>query len=208
MEQEVYSWIRNIVIYMLMNTVILNLLGNKSYKKYVSIVSGMILVIIVVSPLIKLLKLEDKLDYYLEFNDYSIETSDFKNELKVMEAKQTDEIFSEYEKQIKEQVEQLLLEDQVKLKNCKITLDRNAKSSTYGKMIGISITAAVEKNKEKDTKKRLRIDEIDIQKISAEGGAGKKQEPIPSPLEISIKNKLSDFYNIEQSNINISIQGG
>jgi stage III sporulation protein AF len=31
---------------------------------------------------------------------------------------------------------------------------------------------------------------------------------MPSPTEINIKNKLSDFYNIEQGNINISIQGG
>ena len=32
-------------------------------------------------------------------------------------------------------------------------------------------------------------------------------ENIPSPEEIHIKNRLSDFYNMKQDNINISIQG-
>ncbi len=57
--EEAYTWIKNIVIYMLLNTIIMNLLGNKSYKKYVSIVSGMILVLIVISPLMKLMKLDE-----------------------------------------------------------------------------------------------------------------------------------------------------
>ena len=47
---EIYDWVRNTVIYLILNTIIMNLLGNSSYKKYVSIVSGMILLVIVVSP--------------------------------------------------------------------------------------------------------------------------------------------------------------
>jgi stage III sporulation protein AF len=49
---------------------------------------------------------------------------------------------------------------------------------------------------------------IDIEKIEFGGQEEKASENLPSPAEINIKNKLSDFYYIERDNINISIQGG
>jgi stage III sporulation protein AF len=69
----------------------------------------------------------------------------------------------------------------------------------------MDITAVVEENNEKAASNRLSIDEIDISPVSiGEAEETKTKEP-PSPMEINMKNKLSDFYNIEQVNINISI---
>ena len=129
--EEIYSWIRNIVIYLLINTIIMNLLGNKSYKKYVSIVSGMILVLIVISPLIKLMKLEENLDYFLQANDFAVEASDFKSDLNRMEEAQVDAIFADYKEKIQEQVKDLLLKEKVYIK--KYDLWRNLKNGYHCK---------------------------------------------------------------------------
>jgi stage III sporulation protein AF len=206
MEIEIYNWIKNIVIYMIINTIIMNLLGDKSYKKYVSIVSGMILVLIVISPLVKLLKLDENLDYFLQYNYFSIETSDFKNQLEQAEEKQDEAVFSEYSKKIKEQVKELLLNDNVYLKTCNITMDEDPESNTYGEILAINITASVEQTEEASTN-QLIIDEIDIPGISIDQDRDAPKKVL-SPLEITIKNELSDFYNMQQGNINISIQGG
>ncbi len=210
MEQEIYSWIRNIVIYMIINTIIMNLLGNKSYKKYVSIVSGMILVLIVISPLMKLMKLEENLDYFLQSNDFAIESSDFKNELYQMEEKQSSAIFTEYKERIKVQVEGLLQEENVYLESFDITIDRQADSATFGEILKMDIKAYVKQSEQEGSKskKRLQIDEIEISEIAIGKQEIEASKILPSPMEINIKNKLSDFYNIEQGNINISIQGG
>lgn len=207
MEAEVYNWIRNIVIYMILNTIIMNLLGNKSYKKYVSIVSGMILVLIVISPLIKVMKLEDKLDYFLQYNNFSIETSDFENQIKQVEEDQEDVVFAEYEKKIKTQVKELLTNDKVYVKTCNITIDKKTDSSTFGEIVGMDITASVEETEEVSGNS-IQIEGIDISQISIGEMDKEEQQKTLSPLEISIKNELSDFYNMEQGNINISIQGG
>lgn len=204
----IYTWIRNIVVYMILNTIIMNLLGNKSYKKYISIVSGMILVLIVVSPLMNYMELEDNLDYFLQANDFSIETSDFKNDLNRMEEAQSDAIFAEYEEKIKLQVESLLLEEQVNLINFDITIDKNSSNATFGEILQMDITANMEQNEEEDKEERLFIDEIDVDRISIGNEVEDEAQKPPSPMEINIKNKLADFYNIEQGNINISIQGG
>jgi stage III sporulation protein AF len=204
---EIYTWIKNIVVYMIMNTIIMNLLGNKSYKKYISIVSGMILVLIVVSPLMKFMELDENLDYYLQINDFAIETSEFKNDLNRMEEEQSDAIFAEYQDKIKLQVKNLLLEEAVYLESFDLTIDKNTKSKTFGEIIHMDITANIEQSEEEDGEDYLQIDEIEIGRISM-GEEENTSEKLPSPTEINIKNKLSDFYNIEQGNINISIQGG
>jgi stage III sporulation protein AF len=206
--EEIYGWIKNIVIYMIINNIIMNLLGNKSYKKYVSIISGMILVLIVISPLIKLMKLDENLDYFLEYNDFAIEASNFKNDFSRMEEAQTDAIFYEYEDKIRQQVRELLTEEKVTLKNFDLTIDRNPENKTFGEIIRMDITASLESNEVEEQGDSLSIKEIEISKITIDGKSKSKDKKPPSPTEINIKNKLSDFYNIEQGNINISIQGG
>lgn len=207
MEAEIYTWIKNIVIYMIINTIIMNLLGNKSYKKYVSIISGMILVLIVISPLTKLLDLDDNLNYFLQYNDFAIDTSDFKTDINHMEEEQKDKIFQKYSNKIKSQVKQQLLTENVYMKSCKITFDKDEKSSTYGKIVGMDITAGLQKTQETGSSK-LVIDNIEIPHINIGKKDKETASQILSPLEISIKKELADFYNLKQGNINISIQGG
>jgi stage III sporulation protein AF len=207
---EVYSWVRNIVVYLILNTIIMNLLGNKSYKKYVSIVSGMVLMLIVISPLMKLMKLDDNLDLNLQFNDLSIETSEFKNDLSRIEEDQRNAIFGEYEAKIRSETEQLLATEGITLKTFHITINQDVDSENFGEIAGMDITAVQQEpegaqEKEQD---RLKIDEIEISKITVGDESSEADKELPSPLEINIKNKLSDFYNVEQGNINISIQGG
>lgn len=206
--EEAYSWIKNIVIYMLLNTIIMNLLGNKSYKKYVSIVSGMILVLIVISPLMKLMKLDENLDYYLGSNDFAIEASEFKKDLSRIEEEQRTAIFAEYEGKIRQQTEELLLEEGVYLESFHISVDQDIGSAGFGEITRMDITAAMDDKSGQESTDRLQIDKIEIMRITIGDQAENTDESPPSPMEINIKNKLSDFYNIEQDNINISIQGG
>lgn len=202
--EEIYSWVRNVVIYMILNTIIMNLLGNKSYKKYVSIASGMILVLIVISPILKLLRMNMDMDINLASNSFSIETAEFKNDIARMEEKQLDMIFADYREKVKEQVIKVLSSEELYLEACDITFDMDKESSTFGVMKAIDIkAAAVQTTKEKAS--IIAIEEIVI--MDREEAEIAKNN-LPSPTEISIKNRLSDFYNIEADNINISIQGG
>ncbi|MDF2845028.1 MAG: putative rane protein [Herbinix sp.] len=206
--EEIYSWIRNIVIYLLINTIIMNLLGNKSYKKYVSIVSGMILVLIVISPLIRLMKLEENLDYFLQANDFAVEASDFKSDLNRMEEAQVDAIFADYKEKIQEQVKDMLLKEKVYIKNFNITFDYDNESTTFGEILRMDITAKLKKEDEEEQVDNLSIDAIEIERIIFGKDDNSQLEELPSPLEIELKTELSDFYNIEPGNININIQGG
>ena len=65
----------NIVVYMILNTIIMNLLANSSYKKYIKIISSMIL-FSVIAPLMNIMELNDTIDFYLASNNLAVETSE------------------------------------------------------------------------------------------------------------------------------------
>ncbi|MDF2907991.1 MAG: putative rane protein [Herbinix sp.] len=201
----IYNWIRNVVIYMILNAIIMNLLGDKSYKKYVSIVSGMILVLIIISPLMNYMDLEDTLDYYLQANDFAVETSEFKNDLNRMEEAQSDVIFAEYEEKVRLQVQGMLQEEKLTLVAFDLTIDKNSKNPTFGEILHMDISAELEQSEEEEEDHHLSVDEIEITSIRINEKEENDTAQPPSPMEINIKNKLADFYNIEQVNINISI---
>lgn len=203
---EIYEWVRNIVIYLILNTIIMNLLGSSSYKKYISIVSGMILLLIVVSPFLKLLNMDEILDYYLNANIYQADVSDFQNELKLMEDKQKDVVFAGFEDRIREQVANILQDDGLYLYEMEVVVNRDGDSDSFGKIRSLSINAGYLEDE------GIPVHMIDIERIviSANKCEDIKEsiENLLSPLEIQIKKRLSDFYNMEQDNINISIKEG
>jgi stage III sporulation protein AF len=199
------DWIRNIVVYMILNTIIMNLLGDKSYKKYVSIVSGMILLLIVITPVLRITKLEDSLNFFLQANDYTVEASEFKNDVNRMEKEQRELIFAEYEKKLQSQVEALLLEEGFILTDFQVTIEMNTESYHFGELLSINIEAKPKQEGDEDKKSHLSIDRIEIERIDRIKKKEDVQKP-PTPMEIQIKNRLAEFYNMEQVNINITIQ--
>lgn len=203
----IFEWVRNIVIFLILNTIIMNLLGNSSYKKYVSIVSGMILLLIVVSPFLKLLKMDDILDYYLNTNIFQSDMSNVQSELRLMEDKQKDVVFAGFEDTIRDQVADILLDDGLYLHDIDLVINQDAESKSFGEIESLTINAGYLEDE------GIPVSFIHIDKISI---ADDKKEDnfenaninnLLSPEQIQIKKRLSDFYKMKQDNINISIKG-
>ena len=204
----VYEWVRNIVIYLILNTIIMNLLGNSSYKKYVSIVTGMILLLIVVSPFLKLINMDEILDYYLNANIYKADARDFLNELELMEDKQRDAMLVDFKDRVRDQVADILIGDGIYLYDIEVAINLDGESNEFGEIDLMNISAGYWEEEV------IPVHSINIEKIVISGKEDnrvdfeKDKQDIPSPAEIQIKKRLSDFYNMEQDNINISIKEG
>lgn len=201
-----YDWIRNIIFYMILNTIVMNLLGNSSYKKYASIASGMILVLLVVSPLFQLLKIEKRLDFSFKSNEFALEASEFQNNILRMEEEQKNQIFQEYSLRIQTQVESILNEEGVIVDQFEVSFDQDPESQGFGEIVAMNIKGSVS-SKEPQKKSSISIEKIEIQSINMREEKEKEVTSL-SPLELNMKIKVSDFYKIPSDNINISIQGG
>lgn len=208
---EVYNWVKNIVIFLVLTTIITNLLGKSSYKKYVKLITGIILVIMVISPLLKLFQLDKTMDYYFTTNFLIAEAQDMNSRLMGAEEEQMRAIFREYKDQIEKQVRNLLSEQNLYIIHIEINIDEDENSTTFGKMKTLAVTAGYNQDKTGTDKENnpVKIDKVVIEdiKIGTEKEADSgSRSPILTPDEINIKNLLSDFYNMNPDNINISIQ--
>ena len=58
--EAVYGWVKNIIYYMIFLSVVNNLLADSKYGKYIRFFSGMVLILLVVSPFTGGLHLEDR----------------------------------------------------------------------------------------------------------------------------------------------------
>ncbi|HHX12824.1 MAG TPA: stage III sporulation protein AF [Clostridiales bacterium] len=203
---RIYEWVRSIVIYMILNTVIMNLIGKSSYKKYISVISGMILVLIIITPILEIMKIEDTIDLYIASSDSSMEVASFKDSLRKMEEDKIDEIFAQYKENIWNDVETILQDEELKLADLSMEINQDENSPTFGYINKMNIK--MKKEEEADSKKEdfIQFKRIEIDPISFSKNSKKDEANPPSPIEIRIKNKLSDFYNIKGDNINISIQ--
>jgi stage III sporulation protein AF len=62
MKELWYGWIRDIAFYTLLMELILHVLPEKSHKKYLQFFMGLVLILLVVSPLLSFAGLDGKLD--------------------------------------------------------------------------------------------------------------------------------------------------
>lgn len=208
----IYSWVKDIIIFMVLISVITNLMGKSSYKKYINLIAGIILVILVISPFLKVFQLNNTLDYYFTTNSLVAEAGDtlgMEEKFSDTQAKQRDAIFTQVKEKIKAKVKELLKGEDIEVESITVTLNEDESSGTYGDLKGLDIKGAYgKKEKKKEDKEKVKIDQVVIDSISIE--KEKEDNEVSrnflSPVEIKAKKVLSDFYNLKADNINISIQ--
>lgn len=59
MFEFLYEWIRNIAFYMVLVNAVVQMLPNHTYKKYIRFFTGMILVLLLITPILKILHMEN-----------------------------------------------------------------------------------------------------------------------------------------------------
>lgn len=105
---QIYSLVRNIVVYLILVTIVMNLVGKSSYRKYISIFTGMVLILIVAKPIVSLFNLSDTFNYYFNNNLFMVEAKDYNDELIAADDKGKQAILAEYQNIVKDQIEMVL----------------------------------------------------------------------------------------------------
>lgn len=203
--QSLYVWMKDIIIFMIFVTIIMNLLGKSSFKKYIGIITGLILVLYVIKPIIAIAGDSDFFNFAFGSYNYKIQSEDMTNKILEMEESSNDAIASEYKNMLMEQTNKLLKNKGLYVTSLNIEIDDDIQSETYGTIIRMNVEASYYKNENEEAA----INPITIDRIKIGEEKEKKEEKevkLYSPMEINIKNVLADFYNIDSSNINISIR--
>lgn len=205
----IYDGVKTIVVFLILVAIVMNLLGTSSYKKYVSVFTGMLLVSIVITPLMKLFNLTDSMDYHLEKNNFTIEAKDMNEKIFDADEKQKSYITKEYTIKLKEQLEKNLNEKNLTLKKCDFTIDEDMASEKFGKVIAIDIVAnEFATDDDKEDKKNSSLKDIIIEDIrigEEEPKSHRKNSKISSVQEIELSKEIAEFYNIDSELVHVDI---
>ena len=90
----IYEWIRSLAYYLILMTAVLQLIPKKEYKKYIQFYIGLIIILLLCTPIIKILGLQDEMKSYYFNNTYQQQLEEFEEQTKYLKEVEIDEYYS------------------------------------------------------------------------------------------------------------------
>ena len=80
MKESLFIWIRNVAYYMIMVTAIMHLVPNGSYQKYIRLFTGMILILLLSMPVIRLFGVDPEGMVLINLEEYEDRITEIEGE--------------------------------------------------------------------------------------------------------------------------------
>lgn len=80
-----YEWIENVAVYMVIITVAMQMVPNNSYKKYIRFFTGLILIIMMSGPILKIFGMEQELEEFYKSAEYEQKVKEIEGATKYLE---------------------------------------------------------------------------------------------------------------------------
>lgn len=157
---EIFSWVRGIVFYLIFVSLLYQLLPGEKYKKYVHVCAGMIFVLVVMSPLLRLFHVNDRLAYYTSLENLKIavrdagfnwtqtdltgitssENTDATAYATDVDNQKLDAVWAQYKSSIEKEVFAQFEGAKVYPLAVSMTIDEDESSDSYGRVLQLSVT--------------------------------------------------------------------
>lgn len=191
----VLKWVCDIAVYLILITIILQVIP-KRFRKYISFFTGVLLIILVISPVTGLFNADSALADYFEIEEMRQVLNDMEDMIKFTENVSEEKLIENYSGQIKNKLAELIKEYGFRITDVKVDWNLEAGEEKYGSIKGIYIVLD-----EKRTQGAVVIEPVKIT-------IGEQKADSYTENEIKeMKKIIAGFYNLEDSHINIMIQG-
>ena len=118
----IYSWVKNLVCFYILLTVVLHLLPKENYQKYVRFFSGMLLTILVISPILSLMGNEEVIREKINQAEFFQGLDNLKLDTAHLEDKQKKLYREEYERALGMDVSRMAEDKQLLPRQVKVQL--------------------------------------------------------------------------------------
>lgn len=85
MLEYLYQWIENIAFYLIIFTVAMQMIPNNSYKKYIQFFTGLILIIMLAGPILKIFGTEQDFREFYKSAEYQQKVREIEEATKYLE---------------------------------------------------------------------------------------------------------------------------
>lgn len=196
------AYIERIAVFIIVEGIVLRLTTNDDYKKMIKICSGMILIIIVLSPLDEIFEFTGLVTGFLQEITGENKMEELNEVFLKSEEKNIEQVRKEYERVLSDGLKNIAGEYGYGIKNVDVTFDETRQN--YIGSVSIYLTEKDYDETEED--KAEAIEKIETVRVGAENEQASYSENknnIELPDIIAIKNSIVDVYGIDYERINI-----
>lgn len=209
-----YGWVKNIIYYMIFTAAVNNLLADSKYEKYIRFFAGMVLILLVVSPAVSGLRLNDQVAAMFERFSLEEEAKELKEEMLGMEEAGRNRIIRQYEECVEEEAVRLAGEQGLRCQEAQVRIGREPDSESFGKVEEIILKGVAEKEQEPEAVRtdagvegsRVTVGPVRISReeesMCAAGGSEAVSGISEKKIE-GLKRRLAEYYEVEAENIRI-----
>lgn len=124
MAETLQKVIQSVLVYILIVTVLRGIVKNPRYGQYFQFFSGVILILLLFSPLLSLFQSEDSWYRYIEENMLQLDRNQIESEMRIANEKWDAKLKEQYQKAMQEQVLLIASNEQITLSDLTIELDQ------------------------------------------------------------------------------------
>lgn len=104
MLKELYQWLQDLAVYLILVSAVLQALPQESYQKYVRFFAGLVLIVLLMTPLLKLTDMEYDFAGWVEEQKKELEQTSFWKRMQEEQEQNDSETFSETEGEVQIEV--------------------------------------------------------------------------------------------------------
>lgn len=219
---EIVRWVKNITYYFILIHILFQLLPSGKYQRYIRLFSGIIFVLLAVSPLTRGLKLEEKLAYAFEKIQFEQSAEEFSQKLWGIEEERLKEVLGQYEEAVSRDVRAMAEAEGLDLGDVQVVIQDQREEEDFGQVVRIQLKLGEpyrEKSHEMGEAKEaeaavkgetgvIRPVQVQVQVQPEEGTfkeAGKTEEMGEKQNKLGeFQRKVAEYYGLEEKDIRIA----
>lgn len=187
--EGIFDWVKSIVFYLILLTVVTHLLPGKKYEKYVRLFTGMLMIMIVIKPVTQVFSWDDVFDYHFlkqlgEGENFALDDA-LEMDFGRIEKEQ---LMEEYERQL-----EAFVSSQAGTLGLELVQLQAQIEEKDGILMPVKVSLEIT-----GRTKPAQIKEIKIADIVAEETAGTEKEQV-----IQLRNIIQQYYGLAENEIQI-----
>ena len=204
------DYIKNIGYFLILMSLVSNVMPDNSYKKYCRMFCGLILVVLVINPFYEFLNYEGEIKDIFAMTSYESKAMELENQIKMSESNTRDRVIGEYEKLIVNELQGSAREEGLYIMEAQVELTEGEDIQLSG--LNLIVT---EKNISTDEIKdelleeqekigqgtKIKIEDISIGDVKDEN----VKSYITNPRALSFVRKAAEYLQIDEGIIHIEL---
>ena len=208
------EYIKNIGYFLILMSLVSNVMPDNSYKKYCRMFCGLILVVLVINPFYEFLNFEGDIKDIFAMTNYKSQAMELENQIKMSESGTREMAIKEYERLIVNELQGRAIEEgvyimeahveltegeDIQLSRLKLTVTE--KEVLEGEELDGDFGEYIDKDEESEEGTKIRIEDISIGDIKEDN----VQSYITNPRALSFVRKAAEYLQIDEGIIDIEL---